>query len=194
MTLSRSILFASAMGLAVSGAFAIESSEYSYAEERGMTNSAIPPSVDESGTVRSPTSLDEDYHVADVYDEDLSAPAYPAASVERSFERFDVNNDQMIGPQEAKIDPALDAAFESADRNNTNWLDREEFAAALDAPASGADELFSSYDVNRDGMISWQEAQADPALVRWFAQADADRNTALTRSEFGTAVALSASG
>jgi Ca2+-binding EF-hand superfamily protein len=208
------------MGLAVSSAFAnesmrdaageplgyeaIESSDYSYAEERGMTSSAIPPSVDESGTVRSPTSLDEDYDVADAYDQELSAPAVaassaaapgsPVADLERSFERFDANNDEMIGPQEAKVDPALDAAFESADRNNSNWLDREEFAAAAGSPARGADELFSSYDANRDGMISWQEAQADPALARWFAQADADRNTALTRSEFGTAVALSASG
>ncbi len=147
MTLSRSILFASAMGLAVSGAFAnesmgdaageplgynaIESSDYSYAEERGMASSAVPPSVDESGTVRSPSSLDEDYDVADVYDEGLSAPAAPVASAEGLFERFDANNDEMIGPQEAKVDPALDAAFESADRNNSNWLDREEFAAVV---------------------------------------------------------------
>ena len=153
MTLSRSILFASAMGVAVSGAFAnesmgdaageplgynaIEASDYSYAEERGMTSSAIPPSVDESGTVRSPTSLDEDYDVADAYDEDLSAPAYSVSSLERSFDSFDANNDEMIGPQEAKVDPALDAAFESADRNNSNWLDREEFAAAVArAPSS----------------------------------------------------------
>ena len=112
MTLPRSILFASAMGLAVSGAFADEYNP----QARGL----------------------------------------------------------LHGPQ------ALEATASAG--------------ATAPRPAThGLESLFSAYDADRDRQISWQEAQADPALVRWFAQADADRNAALTLSEFNTAVALSAS-
>jgi hypothetical protein len=118
------------MGLAVSGAFADESAAYSdYAEERGMATSPIPPSVDESGTVRSPTSLDEDYDVADLYDPDLQE--HSLASLDGLFERFDANRDEMIGPQEAKADANLERWFEWADRNQSNELDREEFGDAV---------------------------------------------------------------
>ena len=64
--------------------------------------------------------------------------------------------------------------------------------AACAAPASvdkaSEASLFSRYDRNRDGVISWPEAQADPELAQWFAAADSDRNGALTRGEFNMAL------
>ena len=53
---------------------------------------------------------------------------------------------------------------------------------------SEEDSLFSRYDRNRDGVISWQEAQADPELAQWFDAADSDRNGGLTRGEFNMAL------
>jgi hypothetical protein len=213
MKLTRSIFCASAIGLAVSAAFA-EDYDYS-AEERGLSVAPVPPSVDESGTVRNPSAL----NTPDVIVSEEAVigpapavvvaqpgPAVPAieqpsqVSVKELFERLDTNNDDRIGPQEAKADAALDRLFERADRNNTNALDRGEFedAVRMSAPiaadsAGSADALFARYDANRDGMISTQEAQTDPELLRWFAAADSDRNGALTRSEFGMAVDIAAS-
>lgn len=66
--------------------------------------------------------------------------------------------------------------------------EREELAASASVPSLAA--LFATYDVNGDGVVSWQEAQADADLVRSFAQADSDHNEALTPSEFDTAVAI----
>jgi len=188
MMLGRSLLCASAIGLAVSAAFAAD--DVDYAEERGLSVSPVPPSVDEGGTVRNPSVLN-------------ALPAdgpRPQVSVNELFDRLDANNDGRIGPQEAKADASIDRLFESADRNNTNALDRAELEDALrmSAPVAAGtsgseDALFARYDANRDGMISAQEAQADPELLRWFAAADSDRNGALTRGEFGTAVDIAAS-
>src|SRR5262245_60783749 len=49
--------------------------------------------------------------------------------------------------------------------------------------AANTDALFARFDANRDGAISWQEAQADPDLVRYFRDADRDANQSLTRAK-----------
>ena len=215
MKLGRSLLCASAIGLAVSAAFAQDYAQDYYAEERGLPVSPVPPSVDESGTVRNPSVLNTPEVIVseEMVIEPAPAvvvaqpgPALPAdeprsqVSADELFDRLDANNDGRIGPQEAKADASIDRLFESADRNNTNALDRAEFEDALRmsapvaaGPLRSEDALFARYDVNRDGTISTQEAQADPELLRWFAAADSDRNGALTRGEFGMAVDIAAS-
>ena len=106
------------------------------------------------------------------------------------FERLDINNDDRIGAQEAKADPALDSVFEEADVNNTNSIDRQELADAMRAYNNPSGALFSSFDVDSDGAISWQEAQLDRDLAHVFGTVDADRSSALTPDEFNNAVAL----
>jgi Ca2+-binding EF-hand superfamily protein len=65
---------------------------------------------------------------------------------------------------------------------------REELAASASVP--GLEALFATYDVNGDGVVSWQEAQVDADLASSFEPADRDHNKALTRSEFESAVAI----
>ena len=206
MKLARSIFCASAMGLAVSAAFANDYSaqdyhdEY-YAEERGLSTGPVPPSVDEGGVARNPSVLNDTPDVLIVEEQVVVADPLPQESVNAPqesvnamFDRLDENNDGRIGAQEAKNEPIVDRRFEQADRNNTNALDREELSNALSAaPAPSADALFARYDVNGDGMISAQEAGADPELQRWFAAADSDGSGALTRGEFESAVQMAAS-
>jgi hypothetical protein len=66
--------------------------------------------------------------------------------------------------------------------------EREELAASASVP--GLEALFATYDVNGDGVVSWQEARVDADLVRSFEQADGDHNEVLTRSEFEAALAI----
>lgn len=51
-------------------------------------------------------------------------------------------------------------------------------------------EFFARYDVNRDGVVSWAEAQADPDLVQVFARADINGDGMLTPGEFQDAAVL----
>ena len=120
----------------------------------------------------------------------LAAGAAFAGNQDQVFERLDTNNDDMIGAQEAKADPALDSVFEQADVNNTNSIDRQELADAMRAYNNPSGSLFSSFDVDADGSISWQEAQLDRDLAYVFGTVDSDRSNALTPDEFNNAVAL----
>ena len=120
-------------------------------------------------------------------------PSAGASAPGQVFERLDTNNDDRIGAQEAKADPALDSVFEEADVNNTNSIDRQELADAMRAYDNPSGSLFSSFDVDSDGAISWQEAQLDPDLAYVFGTVDADRSSALTPDGFNNAVALVAS-
>ncbi len=56
--------------------------------------------------------------------------------------------------------------------------------------ANSVDDFFTRYDTNRDGVIDWNEARADPDLVRAFTRADANQDGALTRDEFQTAAII----
>lgn len=122
----------------------------------------------------------------------LATGAAFAGGSDQVFENLDVNNDDRIGAQEAKADPALDRVFEQADVNNTNSIDRQELAEAMRVDTQPY-ALFSSFDVDSDGAISWQEAQLDRDLAHVFATVDADRSSALTPDEFNNAVAMVAS-
>ena len=63
--------------------------------------------------------------------------------------------------------------------------------APRDAAAGGMsadlDRAFRGMDTNGDGYISREEALADPAVARGFAEADANRDDRLDRSEFKVA-------
>jgi hypothetical protein len=95
----------------------------------------------------------------------LAAGAAFAGNQDQVFERLDTNNDDMIGAQED----------------------------AMRAYNSPSGSLFSSFDVDADGSISWQEAQLDRDLAYVFGTVDSDRSNALTPDEFNNAVALVAS-
>ena len=61
------------------------------------------------------------------------------------------------------------------------------------APAAGdrgVDAYFTRYDANRDGVISWEEAQQDDDLVRVFSRADDNGDRVLSRAEFQDAAVL----
>ena len=162
MKLARSIFCASAIGLAVSAAFANDYSaqnygetynhEY-YAEERGLSTGPVPPSVDEGGVARNPSALNE-----------------PEVLI---VEEHVLVAEPVIVAEPAVADPAA--------------------PIIVQGPQESVSALFDRYDVNRDGMISAQEARADPELQRWFTAADSDRNGALTPGEFDSAVQMAAS-
>ena len=65
------------------------------------------------------------------------------------------------------------------------------FAQTPTAPASsttGAQSTdYSKLDANGDGMISKEEAKADPALAAQFGELDADKNGTLSSSELAKA-------
>lgn len=67
-------------------------------------------------------------------------------------------------------------------------------SAATVAPAPVAansiDDYFARYDANHDGVITWNEAQVDPDLVRAFNLADANSDGVLTRAEFQDAATI----
>lgn len=211
MTLPRSVVCASAL-LASAAAFAGDYQSSAAASDPRVAAAFSQLDIDRDGVI-SPAEASADSGLARVFpnaDADGSgaltpaefgsvvaaAPnpaARPLASVDEIFERLDTNNDEMIGPQEAKADAAVDRGFEQADRNDTNTLNRGELAElAMRAPGDDVQALFSSYDANRDGSISWAEAQADPELARWFARADRDLDRALTPAEFDGAVDMAA--
>jgi hypothetical protein len=72
-------------------------------------------------------------------------------------------------------------------RNPPRWRD-----AVAPQDQASINAYFARYDVNRDGVVSWDEAQADPELVSVFTRADADGNGVLTPAEFQTAAVLAA--
>jgi len=53
-------------------------------------------------------------------------------------------------------------------------------------------DFFARYDKNRDGVISYAEAQADPDLILVFERADANHDGVLDRREFDQAAILAA--
>ena len=52
------------------------------------------------------------------------------------------------------------------------------------------DSYFARYDTNRDGTISWEEAQQDADLLAVFDRADANGDRVLSRNEFQDAAVL----
>jgi Ca2+-binding EF-hand superfamily protein len=62
--------------------------------------------------------------------------------------------------------------------------------AAPSQTRNDIDDFFARYDTNRDGVVSWEEAQQDPDLVRVFERADENHDGVLTRAEFETAAVL----
>jgi Ca2+-binding EF-hand superfamily protein len=61
---------------------------------------------------------------------------------------------------------------------------------ARHAEEGSPDYFFARYDTNRDGVVSWDEAQQDPDLVRVFERADENHDGVLTRAEFENAARL----
>jgi hypothetical protein len=57
--------------------------------------------------------------------------------------------------------------------------------SASEMSASNDDrEVFSRFDSNSDGSLSWSESQADPNLAYVFEDGDLDGNEQLSQSEF----------
>lgn len=61
-------------------------------------------------------------------------------------------------------------------------------AGALVAQEEGGSKSFSELDVDGDGRLSVEEAQADMVVLRSFRDADADQDGYLTREEYEAAV------
>jgi EF hand domain-containing protein len=62
--------------------------------------------------------------------------------------------------------------------------------AAPVAAGNSIDDYFARYDANHDGVITWNEAQVDPELVRAFNLADTNSDGVLTRAEFQEAAMI----
>jgi len=58
------------------------------------------------------------------------------------------------------------------------------------AAGNSIDDYFARYDANHDGVITWNEAQVDPELVRAFNLADTNSDGVLTRAEFQEAAMI----
>lgn len=58
------------------------------------------------------------------------------------------------------------------------------------APDRSVEAFFLRYDGNRDGVVSWDEAQRDPELANVFNDADRNGDASLSRSEFQDAAVL----
>jgi hypothetical protein len=91
---------------------------------------------------------------------------------------------------------AVDYAQERGVAPSSIPLSPDETGKVSNAPSFDASRgstvagFFARYDVNRDGAVSWAEAQADRDLVQVFARADANRDGALTPPEFHDAAVL----
>ncbi len=96
-------------------------------------------------------------------------------------ERYGLNRDP--------IPSSVNEANGQVENPPQQWGSSQSGAAGRSA-AGTLDEYFTRYDADRDGMVSWDEAQADGDLVRVFDLADEDRDNALTRGEFNRAASL----
>ena len=94
-------------------------------------------------------------------------------------------------PEERGVVPSLipPAPDETGRVNNVPaW--RSVAPAAPAAAANSIDDYFARYDANHDGVITWNEAQADADLVSAFNRADANTDGVLTRAEFQDAAVI----
>jgi len=94
-------------------------------------------------------------------------------------------------PEERGVVPSIvpPAPDESGRVNNVpQWSSLAPVAPA--AKANSIDDYFARYDANHDGVITWNEAQVDPDLVRAFNRADANTDGVLTRAEFQDAATI----
>ena len=94
-------------------------------------------------------------------------------------------------PEERGVVPSVipPAPDETGRVNNVpQW--RSVAPAAPVAAGNSIDDYFARYDANHDGVITWNEAQVDPDLVRAFNLADANSDGVLTRAEFQEAAMI----
>ena len=94
----------------------------------------------------------------------------------------------FAGPA-AAIEPSMvpPAPDETGRINNVpQWRS----VAPAPVAANSIDDYFARYDANHDGVITWNEAQVDPDLVRAFNLADANSDGVLTRAEFQDAATI----
>jgi len=94
-------------------------------------------------------------------------------------------------PEERGVVPSVipPAPDETGRVNNVpQW--RSVAPAAPVAAGNSIDDYFARYDANHDGVITWNEAQVDPELVRAFNLADANSDGVLTRAEFQEAAMI----
>ena len=102
-----------------------------------------------------------------------------------SASAFAVDYPEERGVIPSVIPPAPD---ESGTVNNVpSW--RGDPGAPL-ADERSVDSYFTRYDTDRDGVISYAEAQQDAELLSVFTAADANGDRVLSRAEFQDAVVL----
>lgn len=116
-----------------------------------------------------------------------------ACALGLSASAFAVDYPEERGVVPSVVPPAPD---ESGTVNNIPaWRSSPEALAGAQEPQPLAsdrsvDSYFLRYDANRDGAITWDEAQQDPDLVAVFDRADANGDRILSRSEFQDAAVI----
>ena len=95
-------------------------------------------------------------------------------------------------PEERGVVPSVvpPAPDESGVVNNIPAWRTTPGADAPRADDRGVDSYFARYDTNRDGVISWEEAQQDADLISVFDRADSNGDRVLSRGEFQEAAVL----
>lgn len=123
----------------------------------------------------------------------LFASIFPALAQEHhgrhaeAFARADANRDGVLDREEAQNLPRLAKHFDSIDADGNGSLAPEEIRnhmrARMQAHRERGQQRFAKADVNGDGVIDRDEAQATPRLARKFDAIDADGSGTVSRVE-----------
>jgi Ca2+-binding EF-hand superfamily protein len=100
------------------------------------------------------------------------------------FQTMDLDRDGVLSPGEFS-DAVADASFAKYDRNGDHVIDRNEWLSAEHGP--GAEALFRARDLSGNGRISPQEArlaaEKNQTLNNLFTSVDTNRDGVLDRDE-----------
>lgn len=125
-----------------------------------------------------------------------NAAAHSMVVTRELWTRLDADADGRISGDEADADATFDGSFATFDANADGFVSQEEYRAAAQAEASqGAEnaapvssvvqrDTFARLDVDADGRISADEADADAGIDGSFSAMDSDGDGFVTDAEF----------